>query len=88
MDEVEIPDSAVWTADSISPRTADLLLGLGKEVIILVSAHGGRPGPGVPTVESCILQENVGASSSDGKCRGPKQLNLELCPRIYIGAAP
>jgi AraC-like DNA-binding protein len=26
----------------MSPRTADLLLGLGEEVMILVSAHGGR----------------------------------------------
>ncbi len=38
-------------------------------------------------MESRVLQEDVGARSSDGERRGADQLNLELRRRIPIGVA-
>ena len=59
----------------------------------LLGVHGLLIGPRraprtrAPGVESRVLQEDVGARSSDGERRGADQLNLELRRRIPIGAA-
>lgn len=59
-----------------------------ESITICVSAPDGHPRIGVPhDGESPVLQEEVGANSSEDERRGAEQLNLEFRRRIRIRVA-